>query len=97
MITYVNKLNSPSTYFIHCDLINRNQNFFNREKTAILTKFDIKGKPYEKVRHDASLQRSFRDFSTDSNVNTVVSLSASEIKMASYLISTACQLNLNWK
>ena len=70
-ITYVNKLNNPLTYFIHCDLIDRNQNFFNGKKTDILTKFDIKGKPYENVRYDASSQQTFRDCSTDSHVNSI--------------------------
>ena len=67
-ITYVNQLNSPSTYFIHCDLIDRNQNFFKGKRTDILTKSDIRGKPYEKVRYDASSQQTFRDCSTDSHV-----------------------------
>ena len=31
-ITYVKKLNSPSAYFIHCDLIDRNFNFVNNKK-----------------------------------------------------------------
>ena len=47
-ITYVKKLNSPSAYFIHCDLIDRNFNFVNNKKSDLLTKIDIKGRPYEK-------------------------------------------------
>ena len=48
------KLNSPSTYFVHCDLINKSQNFLNNTKLDLLAKFDVKGKPYEKVTYDAS-------------------------------------------
>ena len=70
-ITYVKKLNSPSTYFIHCDLIDRNFNFFNNKKSDLLAKIDVKGKPYEKVRYDASHQQSIRDCLTDSHVNSI--------------------------
>ena len=71
-ITYVKKLNSPSTYFIHCDLIDRNFNFFNNNKSDLLAKIDVKGKPYEKVRYDASHQQQpIRDRSTDSHVNSI--------------------------
>ena len=33
--------------------------------------FDVKGKPYEKVRYNASSQQPFRDCSTDSYVNSI--------------------------
>ena len=29
---YIKKLNSPSTYFIHCNLIDKNKNFLNNKK-----------------------------------------------------------------
>ena len=70
-ITYVNKVNSPSPYFIHCDLIDRNNNLFNGKKADLLAKFDVTGKPYEKVRCDTSLQFPFRDCSTDSHVKSI--------------------------
>ena len=70
-ITYVKKLNSPSAYFIHCDLINRNFNFVNNKKSDLLAKIDVKGKPYEKVRNDASPQQPIRDCSTSSHVNSI--------------------------
>ena len=62
---YIKKLNSPSTYFIHCDLIDKNQNFLNKEKSDRLATFDIKGKPYEKVSYDSSPQQPLRDCSID--------------------------------
>ena len=34
-------------------------------------KFDITGKPYQKVRYDTSLQFPYRDCSTDSHVNSI--------------------------
>ena len=70
-ITYVKKLNSPSTYFIHCDLIDRNFNFVNNKKSDLLAKIDIKGRPYEKIRYDASPQQPIRDCSTSSHVNSI--------------------------
>ena len=66
--TYVKKLNSPSAYFIHCDLIDRNFNFFNNKKSDLLAKIGIKGRPYEKIRYDASPQQPIRDCSTDKHV-----------------------------
>ena len=69
--TYTKKLNSPSAYFIHCDLIDKNQNFINNKKSDLLARFDIKGKPYEKVNYDASPQQPLRYCSTDSHVNSI--------------------------
>ena len=68
---YIKKLNSPSTYFIQCDLIDKDQNFMNNKKSDLLATFDIKGKPYEKVTYDASPQQPLRDCSTDSHVNSI--------------------------
>ena len=69
--TFINVLNSPSSYFIHCDLINRDFNFFNNKKSDLLTKIDVKGRPYEKVRYDSSSQQPFRDCSTSEHVNSI--------------------------
>ena len=70
-INYVKKLHSPSAYFIHCDLIDRNFNFFNNKKSDLLAKIDVRGKPYEKVRYDASCQQPIRECSTSSHVNSI--------------------------
>ena len=48
-ITFVKRLRSPTTYFIHCDLIDKQKNLFNGKRSDILASFDVKGKPYEKV------------------------------------------------
>ena len=61
----------PTAYFIHCDLIDKNNNLFNAKRTDILAKFDITGKPYEKVSYFASSQQPFRDCSTDKHVNSI--------------------------
>ena len=61
----------PTAYFVHCDLIDKNNNLFNAKRSDLLAKFDITGKPYQKVRYDNSLQFTFRDCSTDYHVNII--------------------------
>ena len=70
-ITDVKHLRYPSAYFIHCDLIDRNYNFFNNKKSDLLAKIDVKGKPYEKVRYDASAQQPIQDCLTSPHVNSI--------------------------
>ena len=69
--TIIKRLMIPTACFIHCDLIDRNNNLFNGKRSDLLAKFDITSKPYEKVRYDTSLQFPFRDCSTDSHVNNI--------------------------
>jgi len=69
---YIKKLNSPSFYFIHCDLIDSTKNFLNGKKSDLLAKVDVKGKPYEKVSYNIdSSQNIFRDASTDKFINSI--------------------------
>ena len=70
-ITPIKRLRYPTTYFIHCDLFDRNQNFFNNERSDLLAKLDVKGNPYEKIRYDASPQQPIRDCLTSSHVNSI--------------------------
>ena len=70
-ITYVKKLNSPSAYFIHCDLINRNFNFVNNKESDLLAKIDIKGRPYEKITYEASFSQPIRDCLTSYDVHSI--------------------------
>ena len=69
--TIVKYLRYPTAYFIHCDLIDRNSNFVNNKKSDLLAKIDVKGRPYEKVRYDASPQQPIRDCLTSSHVNSI--------------------------
>ena len=71
LITKVKILRYPTSYFIHCDLIDRNNNFFNSKRSDLLAKIDVRGKAYEKVRYDASPQQPIRDCSTSSHVNSI--------------------------
>ena len=70
-ITNVKRLRYPSAYFIHCDLIGRDYNFFNNKKSELLAKIDVRGKSYEKVRYDASAQQPTRDCLTSSHVKSI--------------------------
>ena len=70
LITTIKQI-STTAYFIHCDLIDTNDNRFNGKRSDLLAKFDITGKPYEKVRYDALSQQPFRDCSTDSHFNSI--------------------------
>ena len=71
LITNVKLLRYPTTYFIHCDLIDRNQNFFNNKRSDLLAKLNVKGKAYEKVSYHASPQQPFRDCLTGSHANSI--------------------------
>ena len=71
LITNIKRVITTTAYFIHCDLIDKNNNLFNAKRSDLLAKFDITGKPYEKVRYDTSSQQPFRDCSTDSHVNSI--------------------------
>jgi len=69
--TYVKKLNTPSVYFIHFDLINRSKNFFNGKKSKVFAKFNIIGLPYNKVTYHSLLQETLRECSTDKHVHQI--------------------------
>ena len=62
---------TTTAYFIHCDLIGKINNLLNGKRSDLLAKFDVTGKPYQKVRYDTSYQQPFRDCSTDNYVNSI--------------------------
>ena len=51
-ITITKQLNSPTTYFIRCDLIDKRQNLLNGKPSFVLARFDIRGKPFERVHNN---------------------------------------------
>ena len=53
-VNYVKQLNAPSTYFIHCDLVNKQENLLNGEPSTVLARFNIKGNPFEKVNYQTT-------------------------------------------
>jgi len=70
-ITFVKSLNSPTTYFIHCDLIDKERNLFNGKRSDILALFHEKGKPFEKKSYQGSPQQVLRDCSTDKFIKSI--------------------------
>ena len=71
-INYVTKLNSPTTYFVHCDLMNKKQNLLNGKPSTVLARFDIRGKPFEKVHYQTQQPNVLRYTSSgDHDVNSI--------------------------
>ena len=56
LISFIKRLNSPSTYFIHCDLLDKEENLLNGKASTILARFDVRGKPFEKVNYQTTQQ-----------------------------------------
>ena len=71
MLKKIKHVIKTTAYFIHCDLIDKNNNPLNGKRSDLLAKFDVTGKPYEKVRYNTSLHFPFQDCSTDSHVNGI--------------------------
>ena len=71
LMKIIQRVIKTTAYFIHCDLIDGNQNLFNGKRSRILAKVDITGKPYEKVRYETASSFPFRDCSTDSHVISI--------------------------
>ena len=71
-ITFVKKLQAPSTYFVHCDLIDKRQNLLNGKPSTALARVDIRGKPFEKVHYQTTQQHVLRETdSGDYDVNSI--------------------------
>ena len=68
----VKRLTSPSTYFVHCDLIDKRQNLLNGKPSTVLARFDIRGKAFEKVHYQIPQPHVLRDTdSGDYDVNSI--------------------------
>ena len=71
-ITFVKRLTAPSTYFVHCDLIDKKQNLFNGKPSTVLARFDVRGQPFEKVHYQTPQPHVLRDTdSGDYDVNSI--------------------------
>jgi len=70
-ITDVKKLNTPSVYFIHCDLIDPSNNFLNGKRSDILAKIHIRGLPYDRVTYPSLPQEALRECSTGQHVHQI--------------------------
>ena len=71
-ITFAKRLTAPSTYFVHCDLIDKRQNLLNGKPSTVLARFDIRGQPFEKVHYQTPQQHVLRvTESGDYDVNSI--------------------------
>ena len=71
-IAFVKRLTSPSTYLIHCDLIDKRQNLLNGKPSTVLARFNIRGQPFAKIHYQTAQQHVLRDTSTgDYDVNSI--------------------------
>ena len=70
--TIVKRLTSPSTYFVHCDLIDKRQNLLNGKPSSVLARFDIRGQPFKKVHYQTTQQHVLCETdSGDYDVNSI--------------------------
>ena len=69
--TFIKRLNSATTYYIHCDLLDKEQNLLNRKPSTVLQTFDITGKPYENVFYQSNPQHILRDISADKYITNM--------------------------
>ena len=69
--TFIKKLNFETTYYIHCDLLDKEQNLLNGKPSTVLQTFDITGKPFEKVFYQSSPQHVLRDVSADKHISNM--------------------------
>ena len=71
-ITFVQRLTSPTTYFVHCDLMDKKQNLLNGKPSTVLARFDIRGKAFEKVHYQTPQPHVLRETdSGDYDVNSI--------------------------
>ena len=71
-LTFVKQLKQATTYFVHCDLIDKKQNLLNGKPSTVLAKFDVRGQPFEKVRYQTPQPHVLRDAeSGDYDVNKI--------------------------
>ena len=66
----VRKFSSKDSYFIHCDLIDREQNL-NGKAFSVLARLNVKGTSYEKITYQTAQQHILRDTSTSDYVNSL--------------------------
>lgn len=71
LFTSIKRLNTPSTYFVYCDLVDPTHNLQNGKKSNLIAMFDVRGKAFEKVHYQTPEQQDWRDASTGECVNNV--------------------------
>ena len=68
---FIKKLNSETTNYIHCDLVDKEQNLLNGKPSTVLQTFDIKGKAYENVFYQSGPEHVLREVSADKHITNM--------------------------
>ena len=69
--TFIKKLNSETTYYIHCDLLDKEQNLLNGKPSTVLQTFDITGKAFENVFYQSGPEHVLREVSADKHITNM--------------------------
>ena len=64
-------LRSPMTYFVHCDLSDKDNNLFNGKKSDVLARFDVRGQHFQKESYIAFPQQVLHDCRTDTFTKSI--------------------------
>ena len=67
----IKNLNYETTYYIHCDLLDKEQNLLNGKPSTVLQTLDITGGPFDKVFYQSSPQHVLRDVSADKHISNM--------------------------
>ena len=70
----IKKFTSPNTYFVHCDLVDKEQNLLNGDPSSVLARFDIRREAYEKVHYQTPQTYVLHDTSTGKYVDSLTIL-----------------------
>ena len=61
LMSFVKKLNSPTAYFVHCDLVDREKNLLNGKPSDLLASFAVIGQPFQMENYQQESMYSLRD------------------------------------
>ena len=71
-LTFIKHLKQPTSYFVHCDLVDKKQNLLNGKPSTDLAKFAVRGQSFEKVNYQTPQPHVLRDAeSGDYDVNSI--------------------------
>ena len=71
-LNFIKRLKGPTTYFVHCDLIDKSKTLLNGKPSTVLARLDVRGKPFEKVHYQTPQPHVLRDTdSGDYDVNSI--------------------------
>lgn len=69
--SFITRLNTPNSYYIHCDLVDKDNNLHNGKPSDVLACIPITGKPQERVSYPQFFQNNSRQAAPLQFVNSV--------------------------